>query len=100
MGHTMPTTTIRLPDDLKTRVARAAERAGMTAHSFILEAIAEKARAQEQRDALHGLADQRYAELVASGETVPWDAMRRYLAARVAAGGKSVKRPAAQKTTR
>ena len=39
----MSTTTIRLPQDLKERIARAAERAGSTAHSFILEAIAEKA---------------------------------------------------------
>ena len=34
----MPTT-IRLPNDLKARVAAAAKRAGTTAHSFILEAI-------------------------------------------------------------
>ena len=36
----MSTTTIRLPDELKMRVADAAERAGMTPHGFILEAIA------------------------------------------------------------
>ena len=39
----MSTTTIRLPPHLKERVARAAEIAGTTAHSFILAAIAEKA---------------------------------------------------------
>jgi predicted transcriptional regulator len=32
----MATTTIRIPDDLKARVAAAAEREGKTAHSFIL----------------------------------------------------------------
>jgi predicted DNA-binding protein len=31
----MSTTAIRLPQDLKERVARAAERAGSAAHSFI-----------------------------------------------------------------
>jgi predicted transcriptional regulator len=36
----MRTTTIRLEDDLKSRVAAAAEREGMTMHAFILEAIA------------------------------------------------------------
>lgn len=36
----MGTTTIRLPDALKARVAKAAEAAGTTAHNFILEAIA------------------------------------------------------------
>ena len=35
----MSTTTIRLEDDLKARVAAAAERAGVTAHAFILDAI-------------------------------------------------------------
>ena len=43
------TTTIRLPEDLKARIASAAERAGKTTHSFILEAIAEKAELEEQR---------------------------------------------------
>ncbi|MDE2257829.1 MAG: CopG family transcriptional regulator, partial [Xanthomonadaceae bacterium] len=31
----MSTTTIRLPDDLKARIATAAERAGTTSHNFI-----------------------------------------------------------------
>jgi predicted transcriptional regulator len=37
----MTTTTIRLEDDLKARVAAAAEKAGKTAHAFILEAISQ-----------------------------------------------------------
>jgi predicted transcriptional regulator len=45
----MTTTTIRLPEDLKARVATAAKRSGMTAHSFILEAIAEKTQQAELR---------------------------------------------------
>ena len=49
----MSTTTIRLPKDLKARVAKAAERAGTTAHSFILEAIAEKADQAERRADFH-----------------------------------------------
>ena len=43
----MSTTTIRLPQDLKERITRAAERAGTTVHSFILEAIAEQAEQEE-----------------------------------------------------
>ena len=35
----MSTTTIRIPEKLKTRVARAAKQAGTTAHGFMLEAI-------------------------------------------------------------
>lgn len=94
----MSTTTIRLPDDLKARVAAAAERAGTTAHSFILEAIAEKADQEERRSDFHDLAEQRYAKIVASGKTIPWDQMRRYLEDRLA--GKKVSRPTARKLAR
>jgi predicted transcriptional regulator len=45
----MSTTTIRLPDELKARVALAAEQAGTTAHQFILQAIAEKTAQAELR---------------------------------------------------
>ena len=45
----MATTTIRLPEELKSRVARLAEQTGTTAHSFILAAIAEKTEAAERR---------------------------------------------------
>ena len=75
----MSTTTIRLPQDLKERIARAAARAGTTTHSFILEAIAEKAEQEERRGEFQDTAERRYAEIVASGKTVPWNEMRRYL---------------------
>jgi len=94
----MSTTTIRLPDDLKARVAALAERDGTTAHSFILEAIAEKADQEERRSDFHDLAEQRYAKIVESGKTIPWDQMRRYLEERLA--GKKVSRPAARKLAR
>jgi uncharacterized protein (DUF1778 family) len=91
----MSTTTIRIPEDLKARVAAAAERAGTTAHSFILEAIAEKADQAERRADFLAVADQRYAKLVASGKTIPWEKMRCYLENRIA--GKTSARPAAKK---
>jgi predicted transcriptional regulator len=94
----MSTTTIRLPDDLKSRVAAAAERAGTTAHSFILEAIAEKTDQDERRSDFHALAEQRYATIIASGKTIPWDQMRLYLEGRVA--GKKVSLPTAKKLAR
>jgi len=92
------TTTIRLPDELKARVAAAAEKAGTTAHNFILEAIAEKAELAEQRAAFHGLADQRYAQFLESGKSIPWEEARSYLKDRLA--GKTVKRRAARKLDR
>lgn len=94
----MSTTTIRLPKDLKARVAAAAERAGITPHGFILEAIAEKADQAERRAAFHDEAEERYAALLASGKAIPWEKMRGYLEQRAA--GKSVARPRARKLTR
>ncbi len=87
----MSTTTIRLPQNLKERIARAAERAGTTAHSFILEAIAEKAEQEERRGEFQNAAERRYAEIVASGKTVPWTEMRRYLERRLT--GNKIARP-------
>ncbi len=94
----MSTTTIRLPDDLKTRVASAAKRAGTTAHAFILEAIAEKAGQAERRADFESQAEERYARIVASGKTIPWREMRVYLEARIA--GKTAKPPVARKLAR
>ena len=94
----MPTTTIRLPEDLKTRVAVAAKRAGMTAHGFILEAIAEKTEQANLRADFDADAEDRYARIVASGKTIPWEEMRVYLEERLA--GNAVKRPAARKLAR
>ena len=94
----MSTTTIRLPQDLKARVAAAAKRAGTTAHSFILEAIAEKAAEEERRTDFHDIAEQRYAAIAASGKTIAWSEMRAYLEQRVA--GRKVRRPGARKLAR
>ena len=94
----MSTTTIRLPDELKARVAAVAEHTGTTAHSFILEAIAEKTNQVERQSNFSELAEKRYATIIASGKTIPWDQMRRYLEARLA--GEKVARPIARKLAR
>ncbi len=94
----MPTTTIRLPEDLKVRVAAAAKRSGTTTHGYILEAIAEKAKQDDQRANLDAVAEDRYAGIVAAGKTIPWQEMRGYLEKRLV--GKAVKRPVARKLAR
>lgn len=94
----MSTTTIRLPDELKARIAAAAKHAGTTAHGFILEAIAEKTERTERRVSFDAVAEDRYAGIVATGETIPWQEMRGYLEARVS--GKATKRPVARKLAR
>lgn len=94
----MSTTTIRLPDGLKIRIAAAAKRAGTTSYGFILDAIAEKAELAERRAGFDVEAEQRYARILETGETIPWAKMRSYLEERVA--GKSARRPASGKLTR
>ena len=92
----MSTTTIRIDDDLKQRLAVAAERVGKTAHAFILDAIAQTVAQAEQDSAFQHLAEQRWAQLLATGQTVVWDDAKAYLSAR--ARGEQPRRPAARKT--
>ncbi|MET0009198.1 MAG: ribbon-helix-helix protein, CopG family [Candidatus Thiodiazotropha sp. 6PLUC4] len=45
----MSTTTIRLPTELKDRLAKVAKNLGSTSHALILDAIAERIDAEEHR---------------------------------------------------
>lgn len=94
----MSTTTIRLSNELKARIAAAAKHAGMTAHGFILEAIAEKTEQAERRADFDAVAEARYERIAATGKTIPWQEMRGYLEARTA--GKAAKHPVARKLAR
>ena len=78
----MSTTTIRLDEELKARVTAAAKRAGKTAHAFIVDAIAQNVEQAEMEDQFHGVADERWAKIVATGKAVPWEEARAYLEAR------------------
>nr|WP_315226719.1 CopG family transcriptional regulator [uncultured Albidiferax sp.] len=91
----MSTTTIRIEDDLKARVAAAAMQAGKTAHAFILDAIAQTVEQAELDNAFHAVADARWAQIRATGNTVPWDEAKAYLAARAA--GERAARPKVRK---
>ena len=78
----MSTTTIRLDDELKARVAAAAKRAGKSTHAFIVDAIAQNVEQAELEDEFHQVADERLAKLVSTGKVVHWDDARAYLEAR------------------
>jgi predicted transcriptional regulator len=91
----MSTTTIRLSGDLKARVPVAAARAGLTAHGFILEAIAEKTLQTEMQADFDAQAEQREARIARTGMTVPWSEMRAYLEKRVK--GLAAERPKPKK---
>lgn len=94
----MPTTTIRIEEALKARIAAAAERAGKSSHAFILDALSETVERNEMDDALHRLADDRWSALIQSGKSVPWDEAKSYLQARAA--GRKLPKPASRKLAR
>ncbi len=94
----MTTTTIRLDAALKARVTAAAERAGKTAHAFILEAIAETVEQVEADADFHKVADGRWASLLADGKTVSWDQAKTWVEAR--SRGERPSRPVAKKAER
>ncbi len=94
----MSTTTIRIEDDLKVRVAAAAAQAGKTAHAFILDAISQTVEQAELDNAFHTLADERWASIRATGKTVAWEDARAYLSAR--ANGERPRKPTARKLSK
>lgn len=94
----MSTTTIRLEEELKGRIALAAARAGKSAHAFIVDALAETVERSEVDEALHRVADERWAILQRTGASVGWDDAKAYLQARAA--GQKPTRPSARKPAR
>ena len=94
----MTTTTIRIDDELKSRVAAAAQRAGTSTHAFIVDAIQQTVDQAEAHADFHRVADERWAKLLASGKSIGWDEMRAYLEAR--ARGERARRPQARKLVR
>ena len=94
----MPTTTIRIEEALKARISAAAERAGKSSHAFILDALSETLERVEMDDALHQIADQRWASLVSTGESIGWSEATAYLRSRAA--GQKPRKPAARKLAR
>lgn len=94
----MTTTTIRLDDELKTRVAAMADREGKTAHAFILDAIEQTVEQAEAEAEFDQLADKRWANVVANGKTIALTDAKQYLVARAA--GKRARKPVARKPQR
>ena len=92
------TTTLRIDDELKLRITSAAERAGKTAHAFMLDAVTQTVEQAEHDDEFHRVADARWAKVLATGKTVPWADAQAYLEAR--ARGEGPHKPTARKLGR
>lgn len=80
----MSTTTLRVPPDLRDRISRLAEESGTTAHSFMLEAIAERVANEELRREFLNEGNERLANMLESGQGIEWADMRDYLGDRAA----------------
>ncbi|QEY17333.1 DUF1778 domain-containing protein [Cellvibrio sp. KY-GH-1] len=78
----MSTTSIRIPDDIKERVALAAKQSGTSVHNFMVQAIIEKAEQQECLAAFNQLAEQRLDKLLATGNALDWSQVREQLQTR------------------
>ena len=91
-------TTVRLDDDLKARVAAAAERVGKTPHGFIVDAISQATEASELESDFHRVAAKRLAKIMATGEGITLDELRDYLHARLR--GENPKKPKPRKLVR
>lgn len=91
----MSTTTIRLPEDLKSRVAEAAQSEGVSTHAFMVEAIARRTLEREQRDAFIATGVERWQQFVRDGKSVSLTEMRRHVKA--LASGHGATAPKARK---
>jgi predicted transcriptional regulator len=84
-------TTIKLPEDLKQRIAPLAEAAGTTAHAWMVEALERQAAMAEAREAFLGDAEASAVEVDAGGALYAAEDVAAYLLSRAA--GKAAARP-------
>lgn len=87
----MSATSLKLPDDLKLRIARLAASTGQTPHAFMVDALAREAERSELRQRFAAEAAESEREALDSGKAHSLDATFDYLAARI--GGKNPRRP-------
>lgn len=86
---------LRVPEQVKKRIAKLARRRRTTPHALMLEAITEKLQAEESRAAFHAEASRRLKSMKKTGTGIPADEVFEYLTSRAA--GKPAVRPRARK---
>ncbi len=75
----MSTTTLRIDETLRERIARLASALEQTPHNFMVEALAQKADEAEWKLSMQREAQQRDEVLQAGDPGVEWHEMRTYL---------------------
>ena len=96
----MSTTTLRIEESLRERIARLAVALNQTPHSFMVEALAQKADEAEWRLGVQREASQRDAALQAGEPGVEWHEMKTYLRSRIATASSKTTGRAASKARR
>jgi predicted transcriptional regulator len=91
-------TTLKVPDDLRARLAQQAEAEGKTPHAYMLEALREKAERTDRRREYLAAGEAALAEYERTGIAYAMEDVERYILG-VAAGKKS-RRPNASKRAR
>lgn len=90
----MSATSLKLPDDLKRRIARLAASRGQTPHAFMVDALSREAERSELRQRFAADAAESERETLDSGKAHSLAATFDYLAERVA--GNKPRRPRAR----
>ncbi len=87
----MSTTTLKIPDALKMRIAEAAAQTGKSAHAFMVDALEAETRRAELRSGFVNSALKAEQQVAKYGEVYSMDAVHRYFSDKLS--GKAVKRP-------
>jgi predicted transcriptional regulator len=88
-------TTLKLPSELKDRVAEAAQAAGQSPHAFMVEAIETQTRLAERRREFIASALEAEREVAQSGLAYDGDEVLSYMQAKLS--GQPVRRPRRRK---
>lgn len=92
------TTTLKLPEPLKARIAPLAEAAGKTPHAWMIDALETQAALAEMREAFIAGAEASAAEVDAGGPLYAAEEVHAYIVARAA--WKTARRPQPARRTR
>jgi predicted transcriptional regulator len=92
------TTTLKLPETLKARIAPLAEAAGKTAHAWMVDALEAQAALAEMREAFIAEGQASAAEVDAGGPLYAAEDVHAYIVARAA--GRTTSRPRALRRLR
>jgi predicted transcriptional regulator len=85
------TTSIKLPDDLKDRLGKVAQRVEQTPHAYMVQAITEKVERDEKWQDFLAAAEESQEEFKRTGILYRFEDVKKYIAAK--AQGKKVRRP-------